>query len=121
MEETAPAAEPTVDPAAEQAAKDEAARQEQEKSTFATDYESEPLLNTTSIKYLSLEVGGTDDEIRLNWMSPSGKRRTGKLVYRAGRDISDGDGPVQRFPDYAWILCKQSDGDRTAAGNDLCV
>lgn len=72
VEETAPAAEPTVDPAAEQAAKDEAARQEQEKSTFATDYESEPLLNTTSIKYLSLEVGGTDDEIRLNWMSPSG-------------------------------------------------
>ncbi len=72
VEETAPAAEPTVDPAAEQAAKDEAARQEQEKSTFATDYESEPLLNTTSIKYLTLEVGGTDDEIRLNWMSPSG-------------------------------------------------
>ena len=72
VEETAPAAEPTVDPAAEQAAKEEAARQEQEKSTFATDYESEPLLNTTSIKYLSLEVGGTDDEIRLNWMSPSG-------------------------------------------------
>ena len=67
-----PAEEATVDPAAEQAAKDEAARQEQEKSTFATDYESEPLLNTTSIKYLSLEVGGTDDEIRLNWMSPSG-------------------------------------------------
>lgn len=67
-----PAEEATVDPAAEQAAKDEAARQEQEKSTFATDYESKPLLNTTSIKYLSLEVGGTDDEIRLNWMSPSG-------------------------------------------------
>ena len=67
-----PAEEATVDPAAEQAAKEEAARQEQEKSTFATDYESEPLLNTTSIKYLSLEVGGTDDEIRLNWMSPSG-------------------------------------------------
>ena len=67
-----PVEEATVDPAAEQAAKEEAARQEQEKSTFATDYESEPLLNTTSIKYLSLEVGGTDDEIRLNWMSPSG-------------------------------------------------
>ncbi len=66
-----PAEEATVDPAAEQAAKEEAARQEQEKSTFATDYESEPLLNTTPIKYLSLEVGSTEDEIRLNWMSPS--------------------------------------------------
>ena len=40
-----PAEEATADPAAEQ-----------EKSTFATDYESEPLLNTTSIKYLTLEV-----------------------------------------------------------------
>lgn len=60
-------AEPTADPSAA----DEAARQEQEKSTFVTDYESEPLLSATPIKYLSLEVGGTDGEIRLNWMSPS--------------------------------------------------
>ena len=61
-------AEPTADPSAA----DEVARQEQEKNTFVTDYESEPLLSATPIKYLSLEVGGTDDEIRLNWMSPSG-------------------------------------------------
>ena len=51
---------------------DETARQEKEKSTFVTDYESETLLNTTPIRYLSLEVGATEDEIRLNWMSPSG-------------------------------------------------
>lgn len=65
--ETPTEAEPTADPSAA----DEAARQEQEKSTFVTDYESEPLLSATPIKYLSLEVGGTDGEIRLNWMSPS--------------------------------------------------
>ncbi len=57
--------------AAEQAAADEAARQEQEKSTFVTDYESAPLLSSTPIKYLSMEVGSTDGEVRLNWMSPS--------------------------------------------------
>lgn len=57
--------------AAEQAAAEEAARQEQEKSTFVTDYESAPLLSTTVIRYLSLEVGGADGEVRLNWMSPS--------------------------------------------------
>lgn len=65
------AEEPVADPAAEQGAADETARQEQEKSTFVTDYDSEQLLSTTPIKYLSLEVGGTDGEIRLNWMSPS--------------------------------------------------
>lgn len=98
MEETAPAAEPTVDPAAEQAAKDEAARRSRKRVPSRRTMRAEPLLNTTSIKYLSLEVGGTDDEIRLNWMSPSGKRRTGKLVYRAGRDISDGDRPSAALP-----------------------
>ena len=57
--------------AEEQAASDETARAEQEKASFTTDYESAPLLNTTPIKYLSLNVGATEDEIRLNWMSPS--------------------------------------------------
>ena len=57
--------------AEEQAASDETARAEQERASFTTDYESAPLLNTTPIKYLSLNVGATEDEIRLNWMSPS--------------------------------------------------
>lgn len=57
---------------AEQQAADETARQEQERASFVTDYESMPLLNTTPIRNLSLEIGGTEDEIRLNWMSPDG-------------------------------------------------
>lgn len=43
-------------------------------ASFLPDYTSAPLLNTTAIKCLSLEVGATENEIRLNWFSPSGTR-----------------------------------------------
>ena len=52
---------------------DEEARAQAERESFLTDYESYPLLNTTPIKCLSMEVGGTADEVRFNWMSPSGQ------------------------------------------------
>ena len=57
-----------------QAAQDaaEAADAEQERASYLADYDSEPLLNTTPIRDLSLNIGATEDEVRLNWMSPSG-------------------------------------------------
>ncbi len=70
-EETTKEDESAEELAAQQAQAEETARQEQEKSSFVTDYESAPLLSTSAIRYLSLEVGGTDGEVRLNWMSPS--------------------------------------------------
>ena len=42
-----------------------------EKSLFLPDYESFPLLSTTPIKYLTMEVGATENEVRFNWMSTS--------------------------------------------------
>lgn len=66
------AAQEAAQQAAEQQTADETARQEQERASFVTDYESLPLLNTTPIRSLSLEVGATEDEVRLNWMSPNG-------------------------------------------------
>ncbi len=70
-EETTEESKNAEELAAQQALAEETARQEQEKSSFVTDYESAPLLSTSAIRYLSLEVGGTDGEVRLNWMSPS--------------------------------------------------
>lgn len=49
---------------------DETKRIAKEERAFATDYISAPLLETTPIRYLSMEVGGTADEVRFNWMSP---------------------------------------------------
>lgn len=53
-----------------QTAPDDAAAAEQ-RASFTADYDSAPLLNTTPVKYLSMEVGATEDEVRFNWMSPS--------------------------------------------------
>lgn len=115
--ETPTEAEPTADPSAA----DEAARQEQEKSTFVTDYESEPLLSATPIKYLSLEVGGTDGEIRLNWMSPSSSAGQVSWYTVQNGDLQMVTADCSSVPDYAGILCKQSNCDRTSAGHDLCI
>lgn len=40
-------------------------------AAFLPDYESAPLLSTTSIRDLSLEIGASSDELRFNWLSPS--------------------------------------------------
>ena len=56
--------------AAHQAA--QAADAEQAKASYLSDYDSAPLLSTTPIRDLSLNIGATEDEVRLNWMSPSG-------------------------------------------------
>ena len=45
---------------------------EQEKAEFLPDYTSAPLLHTTEIRSLSMEVGASGDEVRFNWLSQSG-------------------------------------------------
>lgn len=47
---------------------------EEQSALFLPDYTSAPLLNTTEIKCLSMEAGASDDQVQLNWFSPSGKR-----------------------------------------------
>ncbi len=42
-----------------------------QRAAFVTDYESAPLLNTTSIKYLTMEQGGDPGSVHFNWFSPS--------------------------------------------------
>lgn len=64
---------------AEKAAAAEAERAAGEKASYTTDYESAPLLNTTPIRYLSMEVGATEDELRFNWMSPD--RNPGQVSF----------------------------------------
>lgn len=49
-----------------------------QRASFETDYTSAPLLNTTSIKYLTMEQGGQPGEVNFNWFSPSGSK--GKVV-----------------------------------------
>ena len=44
---------------------------EEQLAAFLPDYESAPLLSTTSIRDLSLEIGASSDELRFNWLSPS--------------------------------------------------
>lgn len=55
----------------------EAVNEEQiakQRETFVTDYTSAPLLNTTSIKYLTMEMGAQPGEVRFNWFAPSGSK-----------------------------------------------
>lgn len=59
--EETPEAEPGADPEAERA-------------SFLPDYTSAPLLNTTAIKCLSMEVGSSAEEVRFNWLSPSASK-----------------------------------------------
>lgn len=44
---------------------------EEQAALFLPDYTSAPLLNTTKIKCLSMEIGASEDEVQLNWLSPS--------------------------------------------------
>lgn len=53
---------------------DEVIRQEAERARFLPDYDSAPLLNTTPIKNLTMQVGAAEGEVRLNWLSPSSAR-----------------------------------------------
>ncbi len=67
--------------------------EEQPKTTelaaFLPDYTSAPLLNTTEIKCLSMEVGAKENEVQLNWFSPSGK--AGKTEWK------DSSGKISSF------------------------
>lgn len=68
-------AQQAAEEAAAQAQQEEAAQEQaasEAKAAYVTDYESAPLLNTTPVRYLSMEAGATEDEVRFNWMSPSG-------------------------------------------------
>lgn len=47
---------------------------EAERAAFLPDYTSAPLLNTTAIKCLSMEVGSYAEEVRFNWLSPSASK-----------------------------------------------
>lgn len=60
--------------------------EEEQKAAFLPDYTSAPLLNTTAIKCLSMEVGASDTELRFNWLSPSAKK--GQVVLK---DASTGE------------------------------
>lgn len=56
---------------------------------FVTDYTSRPLLETTPIKCLTLQVGTTAGELRFNWMSPDSQ--AGKVVWtnnESGESVS---------------------------------
>lgn len=45
--------------------------EEEELADFLPDYTSAPLLNTTAIKCMTMEIGETEQEVRFNWFSPS--------------------------------------------------
>lgn len=48
-----------------------AAEEEAEMASFLPDYTSAPLLDTTDIRCLTMEVGASETELRFNWLSPS--------------------------------------------------
>lgn len=77
-----------LQPAAEE---DEAKRTAREERAFITDYISAPLLETTPIRYLSMEIGGTAEEVRFNWMSPGS--RPGAVEWK-----NAGTGETTLFP-----------------------
>lgn len=56
-------------------------RAAREQAEFVTDYTSAPLLETTPIKYLSMEAGATAEEVRFNWMSPGSE--PGQVIWKA--------------------------------------
>lgn len=104
--EETPEAEPGADPEAERA-------------SFLPDYTSAPLLNTTAIKCLSMEVGSSAEEVRFNWLSPSASKGAvlwKKCRYRRNTDLR---GEMYSFDFHDWILCKQGFRDRPDAGNLL--
>lgn len=70
-EEDASASEHTQKPETDTSTELTAAEQQ---ASFLPDYTSAPLLNTTPIRCLSLEVGATADELRFNWLSPSASK-----------------------------------------------
>ncbi len=54
--------------------------EEEALETFLPDYTSAPLLSTTPIKGLSMEVGATEKEVHFNWFSPSAAK--GKVSWK---------------------------------------
>lgn len=71
-----------MDPSVQEpeALEERAPEEETELSTFLPDYTSAPLLSTTAIRDLSMEVGASPEELRFNWLSPSGSR--GRIIWR---------------------------------------
>lgn len=62
---------------------------EKQKESFLPDYASAPLLNTTAIRDLSMEVGSSETELRFNWLSPSAKQGQVRLTDTAsGQTVS---------------------------------
>ncbi len=74
--EKPPQPEEPKEPPADESEEERAAR---EREAFAVDYTSKPLLDTTPIKCLTMQVGTTAAEVRFNWMSPDGQ--AGKVVW----------------------------------------
>ncbi len=68
---------------------DEIRDEEAQLASFLPDYTSAPLLNTTEIKCLSMEVGASEEQVQLNWFSPSEIR--GKTEWK------NSSGKVQSF------------------------
>ena len=54
--------------------------EEEQKAAFLPDYTSAPLLNTTVIRDLSMEVGTSETELRFNWLSPSARKGQVRLT-----------------------------------------
>lgn len=78
-----PEAEPEPEPPAEitgQESEEEKQRKREEAlASYVTDYTSAPLLNTTGIQYLSIQVGNTQTELNFTWHSKSSA--AGKVVW----------------------------------------
>ncbi len=60
---------------------------EQEKAEFLPDYTSAPLLHTTEIRSLSMEVGASGDEVRFNWLSQSGGKGSVMWIQERNRNL----------------------------------
>lgn len=81
--EPEPQPEPVPEPPVQASGDEEI---EAQRASFVTDYESAPLLNTTPIKYLTMQQGGSPGEVNFNWFSPSGAK--GQVVLY---EVSGGD------------------------------
>lgn len=81
--------QPVAEEPAEKPGLSEEERKAKALADFQPDYTSAPLLNTTAIKSLSVEIGTTEDELRFNWLSPGGSK--GKVEWK------DAEGKVEIF------------------------
>lgn len=61
---------------------------EEQKQSFLPDYTSAPLLNTTAIRDLSMEIGSSETELHFNWLSPSAKKGQVRLTDTASGETT---------------------------------